>query len=69
LLELAEALLGVLESKMAHPRVPQNITLEALGAECPRLADRLGAACTEETASRLGRPLLFNASRGDGVPE
>jgi hypothetical protein len=54
---------------VAHPRVPQNITLETLGAECPKLAGRLGGACTEEAASRLGRPLLFNASRGDGVPE
>ena len=54
---------------VAHPRVPQNLTLEALGAECPRLADHLGTTCTEEAASRLGRPLLFNASRGDGLPE
>jgi hypothetical protein len=54
---------------VAHPRVPQNISLEALAADCLRLAAHLGAACTEEAASRLGRPLLFNASRGDGVPE
>jgi ADYC domain len=54
---------------VAHPRVPQNITLDALAAACPRLADHLGAGCTEAAAKRLGTPLLYNASRGDGVPE
>jgi hypothetical protein len=54
---------------VAHPRVPQNITLEALAAACPRLAGKLGRGCTESVARRLGAPLLFNSSRGDGVPE
>jgi ADYC domain-containing protein len=53
---------------VAHPRLPQNITLDALEAACPRLAGHLGASCTESAARRLGQPLLFNASRGDGVP-
>jgi hypothetical protein len=53
----------------AHPRVPQNITLEALATACPRLAGRLGSACTEVAARHFGTPLLYNASRGDGVPE
>ena len=54
---------------VAHPRVPQNISLEALAAECPRISDHLGPDCTEAAAQRLGTPLLFNASRGDGIPE
>lgn len=54
---------------VAHPRVPQNITLDALAAECPRLSGRVGPGCTEAAAQRLGTPLNFNASRGDGVPE
>lgn len=54
---------------VAHPRVPQNIDLRTLGERCPRLAGRLGADCDEDAARRLGAPLIFNASRGDGVPE
>jgi hypothetical protein len=54
---------------VAHPRVPQNITLKELAVACPRLAGRLGTGCTEGAAKRLGQALLFNASRGDGVPE
>lgn len=53
---------------VAHVRVPQNISLERLVEEAPRLAGRTGAACTEETAKAMGRPLLFNRSRGDGIP-
>jgi hypothetical protein len=54
---------------VAHPRVPQNVTLEALAGNCPRLVDRLGTICTKEAAAGLGTPLIFNASRGDGIPE
>jgi hypothetical protein len=54
---------------VAHPRVPQNIDLRMIASWCPRLAPRLGPACTEATARRHGAALLFNASRGDGVPE
>lgn len=54
---------------VAHPRVPQNVTLEALEKACPRLSGRLGPACTPDAARRWGRPLLFNDSRGDGLPE
>jgi hypothetical protein len=53
---------------VAHPRVPQNVTLEALAEACPRLRGRLGPDCTRERAGQLGQPLLFNASRGDGIP-
>ena len=49
---------------VAHPRIPQNISLEELGARYPRLKARLGlAACTEEGAMRDPRALLFNRSR------
>ena len=54
---------------VAHPRVPQNVSLEALAAECPRLSGHRGPDCTEAAAQQLGTPLVFNASRGDGVPE
>lgn len=54
---------------VAHPRVPQKFSLEALAAECPRLSDHLGPGCTEAEAQSLGTPLVFNASRSDGVPE
>jgi hypothetical protein len=53
---------------VAHTRVPQNMTLETLAATVPRLAGRTGAGCTAEAALAMGRPLLFNASRGDGIP-
>jgi len=53
---------------VAHPRVPQNMTLERLAETCPRLRGRLGPACTEETADQFGTPLLMNASRGNGLP-
>jgi hypothetical protein len=51
---------------VAHTRVPENVTLEQLAAQCPRLAGRLGeASCTEKSAARLpgGPVLLFNRSR------
>ena len=53
---------------VAHPRVPQKITLAELEAQAPRLAGRTGAGCTAEAAKAMGKPLLFNASRGDGIP-
>lgn len=52
---------------VAHPRVPENVTLEELGSACPRLAGRLGAGCTAQAARRMGNPLLFNGSRGEGA--
>lgn len=54
---------------VAHPRVPQNITLEALGQSCPRLQNRLGPTCTEASAASFGTVLLFIGSRGDGIIE
>ncbi len=54
---------------VAHPRVPQNISLERLVETCPRLKGRLGPVCTEESAASFAKPLLFLASRGDGITE
>ncbi|TNC72200.1 ADYC domain-containing protein [Rubellimicrobium roseum] len=54
---------------VAHPRVPQNIGLESLAAECRGLSDHLGPDCTEASARRLGASRVFNASRGDSIPE
>ena len=54
---------------VAHPRVPQNISLDLLGQTCPRLQTRLGSVCTPETASGFGRVLLYLGSRGDGIIE
>jgi hypothetical protein len=51
---------------VAHTRVPQKATLDALARDCPRLAGHLGPACTEASAPEA---LIFNASRGDGIPE
>jgi ADYC domain-containing protein len=50
---------------VAHTRVPENITLDQLAKECPRLVGRLGEeACTEERARHLPAPvLLYNRSR------
>jgi ADYC domain len=50
---------------VAHTRVPENITLDRLGAECPRLAGRLGEeACTETKSVKYGeRVLLYNRSK------
>ena len=54
---------------VAHPRVPQNMTLDRLAQTCPRLQSRLGPACSEETSLQMDTPLLFNGSRGDGLIE
>jgi len=50
---------------VAHTRVPENITLEQLATECPRLAGHLGAqACTSpEDGIYDGEALLYNLSR------
>jgi hypothetical protein len=53
---------------VAHVRVPQNISLDRLVAMAPRFAGRVGDACTEEAAATMGEPLLFNRSRGNGIP-
>jgi hypothetical protein len=53
---------------VAHVRVPQNVSLEALEAAAPRLAGRTGEACTIEAAQTMDRPLIYNRSRGDGIP-
>jgi hypothetical protein len=45
-----------------HVRVKENISLESLVAACPQLKDRVGSACNEEAARRLGAR-LFNRSR------
>ncbi|WP_198368459.1 ADYC domain-containing protein [Roseomonas rosulenta] len=48
---------------VAHPRIPENGSLDDILAETPHLAGRLGpAACTEERARALGA-LVFNRSR------
>lgn len=48
---------------LAHPRVPGNGPVEAIGAAVPRLAGRLGPEdCTEARAAALGA-LVFNRSR------
>jgi hypothetical protein len=46
---------------VAHVRVKENTSLEALGRSCPRLAGKLGAVCTEEAARGM-RALTFNRS-------
>jgi hypothetical protein len=50
---------------VAHTRVPENITLDALAKQCPRLQGRLGEKiCTPERARALPEsPLLYNGSR------
>lgn len=45
-----------------HPRVPDNLTLEALAASCPRLKDVLGERCDEASAAANGA-VVFNRSR------
>jgi hypothetical protein len=45
-----------------HVRVKENVSLESLVAACPRLKDRVGPACSEDAARRLGAR-LFNRSR------
>ena len=47
---------------VAHPRIPQNISLTALAASCPRLRAHLGPQqCTESTQT-AGQAILFNRS-------
>ena len=45
-----------------HVRVKENVSLESLVAACPRLRDRVGPVCTEDTARSLGAR-LFNRSK------
>ena len=47
---------------VARPRVPDLLSPERLAAICPRLKDRIGNACTQESARRDGA-LIFNRSR------
>jgi hypothetical protein len=48
---------------VAHPRIRENISLEQLGAEYPRLSGLLGAQnCDEAAAAKLGA-LVFVKSR------
>jgi hypothetical protein len=49
---------------VAHPRVPENISLEQLAERYPRLKSQLGpAVCTEEAVMRNPDALVFNRSR------
>ena len=45
-----------------HVRVPDNVTLDAIAARCPRLKDALGERCDEAAAQAAGA-VLFNRSR------
>ena len=45
-----------------HPRVSSLASLEQIAASSPRLAGRVGAACTRAAAESLGA-LIFNSSR------
>ena len=45
-----------------HVRVPDNVTLDAIAARCPRLKDALGQRCDETTAQAAGA-VVFNRSR------
>jgi len=48
---------------VAHPRIPDNVTLAQLAERYPRLRDRLGPeACTEEAMRADPRALIFNQS-------
>jgi len=53
---------------VARVRVPAKASLAGLERECPRLAGRVGAACTPESSSRFGRPLIFNRSHQANGP-
>ena len=46
---------------VAHVRVTENTSLDTLARSCPRLAGKLGATCTEDSARVLGAR-LFNRS-------
>jgi hypothetical protein len=48
---------------VAHPRIPENVSLEQLAESYPRLKSHLGpAACSEDIAMRDPAALLFNNS-------
>ena len=48
---------------VAHSRIRQNITLNEIAARYPRLANAIGTqACSEESARRDSRALIFNRS-------
>jgi len=48
---------------VAHPRIPENITLDDLAARYPRLRGRLGPeACREDAMRPDPRALIFNQS-------
>jgi hypothetical protein len=48
---------------VAHTRVPENMTLEQLAKECPRLVGHLGeTACTPRVSDSSQRALLYNHS-------
>ncbi|MCB8820012.1 ADYC domain-containing protein [Microvirga rosea] len=50
---------------VAHPRIPENMTLSTLAERYPRLRGRLGPdACTEDAMRHEARALLFNRSAG-----
>ena len=42
-------------------RIKENTSLEQLAASCPRLRDRLGAGCTEESARALGATVFVRS--------
>jgi hypothetical protein len=44
-----------------HVRVKDNVSLETLAASCPRLRNRLGVACTEDTARALGATVFVRS--------
>lgn len=46
-----------------HVRVKENTSLDQLAASCPRLAARLGPACTEDSARALGARLFNRSNR------
>jgi hypothetical protein len=54
---------------VAHTRVPENMTLDTLAAECPRLVGRLGPhACSESEAlgGQFASPMIFIRSPVEG---
>ncbi|MBZ6076452.1 ADYC domain-containing protein [Microvirga puerhi] len=51
---------------VAHPRIPENITLSALAERYPRFSGHLGPdSCTEQSMRAEPRALLFNRSAAD----
>jgi len=53
---------------VAKVRVPENISLDGLVRMCPRLAGRVGAVCTAETAARFGTRSSSTARAEAGRP-